>query len=320
MIGELHWGLPVVGYLFLAGVGAGALTTSASLYLRGGSEVRGLHVDAARYGAFLAPLPVIVGCGRLIFELGSFHAGNPFRFLNLYKVINLSPMSIGTWLLTAFIGFSIVYAYMFVRSAPGLTNERRYAYRTVLSWVAVPLGISVAVYTGILLGAMPARPFWNSPILALLFLVSSVSTGVALILLARALLAGKIDAKTDRQYHESGYLLTTSDVLLIGFELMAIFLFIMYAHLTIGSVKEAMSVILFGGVLAAQFWIGVVVIGLLLPALVELYYVIPRLLYQRPFTTPRSVEIAVPIAVLVGGFMLRYVVVIAGQITGPIGI
>ena len=316
MIGELHWGLPVIGYLFLAGVGAGALTASASIYLRGGGETRGPHVETARYGAFLAPLPVIIGCGLLIFELGSFHAGNPFRFLNLYKVINLSPMSIGTWLLTAFIGLSIIYAYIFVRNAPGLTNDQRHAYRTLLSWVAVPMGISVAVYTGVLLGAMPARPFWNSPVLALLFLVSSVSTGVAVILLARALLAGK----TDRQYHESGYLLAVSDVMLIGFELMAILLFIMYAHLTIGGVKEAMSVILFGGVLAAQFWIGVVGVGLFFPALVELYYVIPRLLYQKAFAAPRGIEIAVPIAVLIGGFMLRYVVVIAGQITGPVGI
>ena len=225
-------------------------------------------------------------------------------------------MSIGTWLLTAFIGLSIIYAYIFVRNAPGLTNDQRHAYRTLLSWVAVPMGISVAVYTGVLLGAMPARPFWNSPVLALLFLVSSVSTGVAVILLARALLAGK----TDRQYHESGYLLAVSDVMLIGFELMAILLFIMYAHLTIGGVKEAMSVILFGGVLAAQFWIGVVAVGLFFPALVELYYVIPRLLYQKAFAAPRGIEIAVPIAVLIGGFMLRYVVVIAGQITGPVGI
>ena len=70
MIGELHWGLPVIGYLFLAGVGAGALTASASIYLRGGGETRGPHVETARYGAFLAPLPVIIGCGLLIFELG----------------------------------------------------------------------------------------------------------------------------------------------------------------------------------------------------------------------------------------------------------
>src|SRR3990172_6162292 len=106
---ELLWGQPVIWYLFLAGVGAGALTVSASMFLRGGDDVRGMHVETARYGAFIAPLPVMIGSGLLIFELGSFEAGNWFRWINLYKVMNLSPMSVGTWLLTAFIGFSLIY-------------------------------------------------------------------------------------------------------------------------------------------------------------------------------------------------------------------
>ncbi len=101
MTAELTWGVPVIWYLFRAGVGAGALTASASVLLRGGGGgFSGSHVEIARYGAFLAPLPLIIGCFMLIFELGSFEAGHWFRWLNLYKVINLSPMSIGTWLLS----------------------------------------------------------------------------------------------------------------------------------------------------------------------------------------------------------------------------
>ena len=317
----LHWGLPVIFYLFLAGVGAGAMTVSASVFLRGGGGARGVHVEVARYGAFLAPLPVMVGCGLLILELGSWQAGHWFKWINLYKTINLSPMSIGTWLLTLVIGLSILYAYTFIPNAPGLTNEKRYALRRMLAWVAVPSGIATAVYTGILLGAMPARPFWNSPILALLFLVSSLSTGIAVILLARALVHRKSGDETlERQFIDSGYLLSASDTLLIGFELMVIFLFIMFAHLTVGDGKHAVSVILFGGSLATLFWVWVVLAGLLIPALVELVYVIPRLLYRRSYAAPRGIEIVVPVAVLIGGFMLRYVIVVAGQITGPVGI
>jgi len=99
-----------------------------------------------------------------------------------------------------------------------------------------------------------------------------------------------------------------------------IFLFIMYAHLTVGAVKDSVSVILFGGNLSVMFWFGVVVVGMLAPALVELYFVIPKLLFNQPFSVPVSIEIIVPIAILVGGFLLRYVIVVAGQITGPIGI
>ncbi len=320
MTAELSWGLPVVWYLFLAGVGAGSLTASASVLLRGGGGgFGGAHVEIARYGAFLAPLPLIVGCFALIFELGTFEAGHWFRWINLYKVINLSPMSIGTWLLTFFIGVSLVYAYTFVPNAPFL-GERQARLRKALAWVSVPLGIATAVYTGILLGAMPARPFWNSPILALLFLLSSISTGVALILLARGILHRARSPEIEQARRESDYLLTATDVILIGFELMVIFLFLMYAQLTIGGVKEAIAVVLPGGDLAVLFWVGVVLIGLLIPALIELYYVVPKLVYHRGYNAPRIVDIAVSGAVLLGGFLLRYVVLVAGQVTGPIGI
>ena len=117
--------MPVIGYLFRAGVGAGAITVSASIFLRGGDSARGMHVEVARYGAFVAPLPLMVGCGLLIFELGSFEVGNWFRWINLYMTINLSPMSIGTWLLTGFLGVSLLYAYPFVLNAPRLPVERR---------------------------------------------------------------------------------------------------------------------------------------------------------------------------------------------------
>ena len=322
MNAELFWGLPVIFYLFLAGVGAGALTVSSSVLLRGGGGPSGAHVDVARYGAFLAPLPIIIGCGLLVFELGSFQAGNWIKWLNLYKVINLSPMSIGTWLLTFCIFVSLAYAYTFLANPPGLGKDSALRLRRPLAWVGVPLGVGVAVYTGVLLGAMPSRPFWNSPILALLFLMSALSTGVAVILLARALLHPVKDEPGDdgRAFHESGYLLTATDTVFIGMEMIVVFLFIMFAYLTVGDVRHAISVILAGGDLATLFWLGFVVIGLVLPAVVELKYIIPRLLHDKEFSPPRGIEILIPIVVLVGGFMLRYIVVVAGQITGPVGI
>jgi len=331
---ELTWGMPVILYLFLAGVGAGAVTVSASVLLRGGGGGFGhAHVRLARIGAFIGPLPVIVGAALIILELG-----RPFRGLNLFKVINLSPMSIGSWLVLLFIIVSLLYALTFVPTVLpkyARLGERLDPVRKALAWVCVPLGIGVAVYTGILLGAMPSRPFWNSPILAMLFLLSALSTGVATITLARSVYILKTPftgeerrvtprrsarLRNGRRYHESGYLLTASDLLLIGLELMVIFLFVMFAHLTIGNVKYAVAVILPGGELAVAFWFGVVLIGLLIPALAELFFVFPRLLYQREYTAPASVELVMAIAVLVGGFILRYVIVIAGQITGPVGL
>ena len=319
---ELTWGLPVIMYLFLAGVGAGAVTVSASVLLRGGGGgFGGAHFSLARYGALVGPIPVMLGTFLIIFELG-----RPFRMLNLFKVVNLSPMNIGSWLLLFFIFISLLYALAFLPTlfaSLERLSERLEPARAGLAWLCVPLGIGVAIYTGVMLGAMPARPFWNSPILALLFLVSSLSTGVAVILLFRALFesvhpAGEEGASPKPD--QSGYLLAASDVMLIGFELTVIFLFLMFAHLTVGNVKYAVSAILPGNEWAGPFWLWVVLIGLVIPALVELVFVIPRLLYHRAYAAPRIVEIAVAVAVLIGGFMLRYIVVVVGQITGPVGL
>jgi len=331
---ELTWGLPVILYLFLAGVGAGAVTVSGSVLLRGGDYKGGTFFRLARYGALVGPIPVIIGTCLIIFELGRWD-----RALNLFKVINLSPMSIGSWFLGVFICTSLIYAIAFLPSF--ISNWRQLSYRLapvlhLLAWINVPLGIGVAVYTGILLGAMPSRPLWNSPILALLFVVSALSTGVAAIILTRAFFHREDPSvkserrqvrrreatfiRPGRRYYETAYMLTSSDLLLIGFELMVIFLFVMFAHLTIGNLKYAMASILPGGEMALLFWIWVVLVGLAIPALIEMAYVFPKLIYHQEFRAHKIPEILISLAVLVGGFMLRYVIVVAGQITGPMGI
>jgi len=328
---ELHWGLPVIGYLFLAGVGAGAYTVSSSVLLRnGGGVINGDNYKIARYGALLAPIPLIAGTGMIIFELGTFHAalatgdiGLFFKWINLFLTINMSPMSIGSWILALCIIASVLYAYTFLAKEDGPGDDKK-GLRRGLAWVGIPLGIAVAIYTGVMLGAMPSRPFWNTPVLALLFLVSSLSTGVAGILLLKALFGEHQPASApsggDTDGNQATYQLAFSDVVLIGLEMLTIIMFIMFAHLTVGNQAEAISIILPGGALSNMFWIGVVVIGLLLPVLIELRYVIPALRNHQSYAMPRGTEVIVCAVILIGGFMLRYVVVVAGQMTGPMGI
>lgn len=308
---ELTWGLPVIAYLFLAGVGGGAVTVSGSVLLRKGG-FGASRFAVARIGALIGPIPVTLGTFLIIFELGQ-----PFRALNLFKIINLSPMSIGSWLLGVFTVLCTLYALTFLLPGAG-PGDRLAPIRRALAWICVPSGISVAIYTGIMLGAMPARPFWNSPILAALFLISALSTGVATIIMVGALSQHKIkDPAIRADFENSNYLLLTSDALLLGGELLIIFLFLMFAQLTIGDVRYAVAAILPGGDLAMAFWVLVVVVGLLVPFFIELIQVIPKLLYGGKYRTIVALEVAVPIAILIGGFALRYIIVVAGQITAP---
>jgi len=308
---ELNWGLPVIAYLFLAGLGAGAVTVSGSVLLRKGG-FGASRFAVARCGALIGPAPVMLGTFLIIFELGQ-----PLRALNLFKVINLSPMSIGSWLLAVFIVLSSLYALTFVPPSSG-PGDRLSPIRKALAWICVPLGIGVAIYTGVMLGAMPARPFWNSPILAALFVLSALSGGVACIILAGVFFRRKSDNPAIRaDYENSSYLLISSDALLLGGELMVVFLFLLFGHLTIGDVRYAMASILPGGELAYMFWGLVVIVGLLIPFFIEILQITPKLLHGGEFRTLVSLEVLVPIAILIGGFALRYTVVIAGQITAP---
>jgi formate-dependent nitrite reductase membrane component NrfD len=45
-----------------------------------------------------------------------------------------------------------------------------------------------------------------------------------------------------------------------------------------------------------------------------------RIDHQKAFYSDRAVAILIPVSVLIGGLMLGYVVLIAGQITYPIGL
>lgn len=164
---------------------------------------------------------------------------------------------------------------------------------------------------------MPSRPFWNSPILALLFLISALSTGLGGILILRVLFAHR--GPSSPAVDTSGYLLASSEAMIIGFELAIVFLFIIYAQLAVGDVRDAVAVILPGGNLATTFWLGFVV-GLILPALLELRYVVPTLVYHHDYSVPRRIEFVAAALVLFGGLLLRYVVVVSGQITGPAGL
>ena len=123
-------------------------------------------------------------------------------------------MSIGSWILALCILASLAYAYTFLGQGNEVGEEPA-GLRRALAWIGVPLGIAVAVYTGILLGAMPARPFWNSPVLALLFLMSSLSTGVAAILLLKVIFGGNnshalaSEPMDGGQFAKSAYLLVS---------------------------------------------------------------------------------------------------------------
>jgi formate-dependent nitrite reductase membrane component NrfD len=308
LMAHTEWGFLIVVYLFLGGLGAGCLVLSAMATLAGRQQ---RYVSIARAGALVAPLPVMLGTGLLVFDLG-----RPFFFWKLFTAFAPeSPMWIGTWLLTLFTFVSLAFANLHLPGRyqvwrPAESNRWRY-------WLAaagIPIGIAVGIYTGVLLGAVPARPFWNTPMVAQLFLFSALSTAAALLIMVLPAEAGSYEEPraNDGGIDADRVLLLSADVVLILLELLIIAPYIIHGQLSTESARDSLALIM-GGAFTLPFWVGVVGLGLLAPLAIEAWHLVPALTGRAHGPARRWMELAVAVLVLCGGFLLRWVFVYAGQ-------
>jgi formate-dependent nitrite reductase membrane component NrfD len=329
----MGWNWVVVIYLFLAGISAGAFVMSSIAYFIGGET----HERVVRIGAALAPFPVLVGTWFLVYDLE-----RPQLFWKLFLTFKVSSvMSIGAWLLLIFTAVSFLHLYIWlpedfdfltplkwlpprfaemsvikrIRSISlvgRLRTEILSPWRGKVALIGMLLSIGVGIYTGVLLGALVARPFWNNPILPLLFLLSAMKTGIASILLVGFVLI--VFRKMNREEMDTSRVLVHfTDLTLVVLSIIGVFLFIFGLCVSTKSSCEAVKLIM-GGEFTLPFWLLVVGVGMLLPLAIEVRELIPH--YHRraePAKHSPWASLVFSTSVLVGGFALRYVVIYAGQ-------
>jgi len=311
---KIEWGLLIVNYLFLGGLSAGLFFASAlATYLQEKDETA--YARIARYGAMMAPWPVAFGSVLLIFDLGNW-----YRFYKLFLHFRWqSPMSIGSWLLLLFTLVTLAYFWAWLpaerRGAllarlklPRWMDRDLTASRRLLAAAGFPLSIGVAIYTGVLLGAVQARPFWNTNLVAQMFLFSAFSTGCAALILALSASRKRLDATQLR-------FLYTLDICLITLEFFIVLPYIVHGELSVEAVKVSLELIL-GGPYTLVFWLFFMGTGLLVPLALEVWEVAPALVSGKPLHHNRTLAGATAALVIVGGYLLRYIFVYAGQTSG----
>ncbi len=295
---SLHiWTWEVAMYLFLGGVTAGIIIFVAVVALLKRDEQLPYASDRL---ALLAPIVLSLGMTTLFLDLE--HKLFTFRFYTTFRV--LSPMSWGAWILIVIYPVSILQILATVRRGyPQMAEyiDRLAVGKAIVSWcqrnrreislVAIFAGVGLGVYTAILLSAFSARPFWNTGVLAPLFLASGLSTAAALV------------ALLTRDHGERAWF-TRVDIYLIVIELALVGLFII--NLATGSAAQiqALECCIMGGSYTFAFWVLFVGIGLLVPLLLEILEV-------RGLGTTLAVVAAV--LVLFGGYTLRHVMMEVGQ-------
>ena len=272
--GYQSWGWEIALYIFLGGVASGALITGATALLTG------RDIKIARSGAYLAPVLLIIGSALLLIDLAGIKAMLramlvPLTFTNL----TTSWMARGAWILLATLLVALAFAY-------SLATDRRHS--RPLALLALPLGIATALYTGLLLEGARFVPLWGSGELPLLFLTSALTTGIAATLLF---------ASVKEHARVRGFLAALFVLLLI--EAVEVPLYLLAMKAQPGIAAESAKLML-SGAYSIAFWLVLMVLGILLPA-VGLGYV---LITRKHVPLPAFFAL-----VLLGGLTLRFLFV-----------
>jgi protein NrfD len=301
-----HWTWWIIFYFFIGGIAGTAFMLSSLLHLSDSPAVAGRQSPVrpiVRLGYYIAFVGAVISGFLLTIDLT-----RPLRFwhmliqnhtgLPMFKA--WEPMSVGSWGLLLFGLFAFLAAIAalsedrpgigLLQSAP-IRLLRRRGPSVVIAIFGSIFGLFLAGYTGVLL-AVTNRPIWaDSHLLGLLFLVSGASTGAAaLILLAlRRRVADTVSLNWLIWFDRNVLILEL--VVLIGF------------LVSLGSVARV-----FLSWWGALLLIGVVGAGILWPLLLD------RGRVHAPRQLVRSASL-----VLLGGFLLRVVVLLSSEQIHVIG-
>nr|VVV04381.1 hypothetical protein AW0309160_01765 [Aliivibrio wodanis] len=305
---SLVWDWIIAIYLFLAGMSAGAVMIS--IYLkRKVIEGDPAHNGIIKATAILAPFGIIAGLTILI-----FHLTKPLSFWKIMIFFNpTSVMSMGVILfqvymvvLFAWIGVIFRKEIMaFLKGKFGFIDAillKIEQFENALEVVLAVLAIMLAAYTGFLLSALQTYPMLNNPVLPILFLFSSLSSGAA-----ACLLFGVLGFK-ESSHSASVKWIHNFERPVVVFELFVLVTFFTGLIFSGGQGEVAAWAAIGGGFWGTWFWVGVIGLGMVTPLALNAFA-------PKEVTHSKGFIFVVTSLSLIGVLMLRTFVLYAGQMT-----
>lgn len=283
------WRWKVAAYLFFAGTGGGAILV-------------GVLGDFLGY-RFPAKVAVAFGAAAIAFStlFLILDLGRPEKFLRAMRHPSTSWISRGFFILSAAVlsGGLVVFLWAWPLGGHWASLPR---LREAAEAAAFLFALATCIYTGVLLGIVISRPFWNNPLLPVLFLISAISTGIGGIFLVAPLACSALGFAG----HETSQFLArleSWDILLVLAEAVAVYL---YFALVFDRAPDAAALLLKGR-LAGLFWGGFLGAGLLIPVVIEISASVMHA-DASPWLSPAVAGIFL----LVGGFLMRLLILAAG--------
>jgi protein NrfD len=314
----LTWKWELVIYLWIAGIAGGAFFSAFLINV----FTRGNHPQLPKIATFLGVPLVLLGSMLLVLDLGE-----QLRAWHLFTRFRLgSPMSMGSWilLLYALIGVVMIALWWATSFEPGevrltvisgLASLVRPAAGLVgvLTWIELVLAVLLVAYTGVLLSATN-QPLWAGVLLLpALFVASAVSTGMALLVLVmRTGMGGLLDTLFGGEGKplpsETLHHMGMTSLILGIIELVVLAGYLAWLAFFSTPAGASAVAVLLTGPMSLVFWGGVVLVGLLVPLILELASLKGR-------EAVIGSVLASATLVLLGGLFLRAAVLLSGQMT-----
>ncbi len=285
MNNEIVWGMPHVFAIFLIVAASGVLNVASVGSVFG----QAAYKPYARLSGLLSVAMLAGGLMVLMLDLG-----RPERFVVAATHYNFT--SVFAWNVFLYTGmFAIVALYLWTMMEKRLNRYSRSAGVAALIWRFV-----LTTGTGTIFAFLVARQAYATALLAPLFIVMSLSWGMAVFLLAQAGLNVWRGATVTPEF------LRRMRNLLGIFVAVVLYLTVAYHMTNLYFAKQfafERFILLDGGIYPLLFWFGYVLIGT----------IAPMLLLWWPGGGARRSVLAAAALVVVGGFAQLYVFVIGGQ-------
>ena len=277
---------PIAIYFYLTGLSAGSFLLSTLAYGFGLEKFKPIGL----LGVAMAIILLILAPLYLIIDLEQ-----PMRFWHLFPYLNMtSPITYGTFLLSLYPLNAIIYGYYMYK--------KNYKLTKLFGFIGIPLAISVHGYTGFILALSKARALWNTALMPILFLVSAMVSGIAMMIIAVAI-KQRFFSKEHRIH--DGIINDLCKILnaTIFLDLFLILCDILILQTADTEAHHAAMLILTSDF--SPLFLGVeIIIGSFVPLLI---FNIPYLNKKLGF------KVAAAILVMIGILAMRYVMVIGGQ-------
>ena len=290
------FGWPIIGYLFLGGTGAGAFLLAVCGNLLDAlhpTEASSRRAEALNQGFIVAPIALVAGIVLLLMDLG-----NPDRIWGLLSQPFASVLGTGAVVLGSLCALSLAFLIYQV-----MARSPRFAVNVGVYVVGGILAIITMSYTGLLLSRALCYDLWMTPWLVALFVASSLSCGLAAILV---LYVGRGSAGRGLS-KASGLAAFRGLALCLALAELAILVVFLADRLAFGGTADDSVRALLSGEFAGLFWVALVGGGFAVPAIVNVAGYDTRLARWASWAT-----LAASTSVLIGGLALRYLVVSAG--------